>query len=186
MLMENDAMLTKKEMYDKAIEGYKFQVERYNTWMNYYALFVGALFVALYSIWPSNEGCCPKTTSSIEIWILLGAISLLGWLGSFCWYGSLLGYRKWITHWIDVVKKIEGTVIDRPTKVYGEKPIGLGFISTQKITGFFLLGVMIAWVMVMSCVALRICEAFGYACCWGIFAGVLAVGKQDRSQQFVA
>ena len=30
--------------YEKAIEGYQFQVGRYNIWMNYYAIFVGALF----------------------------------------------------------------------------------------------------------------------------------------------
>lgn len=41
--------------YEKAIEGYQFQVGRYNIWMNYYAIFVGALFVALYSIWPKSE-----------------------------------------------------------------------------------------------------------------------------------
>ena len=41
--------------YEKAINGYQFQVGRYNTWMNYYAIFVGALFVALYSIWPQDE-----------------------------------------------------------------------------------------------------------------------------------
>ena len=28
--------------YEKAIEGYQFQVGRYNIWMNYYAIFVGA------------------------------------------------------------------------------------------------------------------------------------------------
>ena len=27
--------------YEKAIEGYQFQVGRYNIWMNYYAIFVG-------------------------------------------------------------------------------------------------------------------------------------------------
>lgn len=41
--------------YEKAIEGYQFQVGRYNIWMNYYAIFVGALFVALYSIWPKKR-----------------------------------------------------------------------------------------------------------------------------------
>lgn len=41
--------------YEKAIEGYQFQVGRYNIWMNYYAIFVGALFVALYSIWPAKS-----------------------------------------------------------------------------------------------------------------------------------
>lgn len=33
-------------MYQKAIEAYQYHVNRYHTWMNYYALFNGALLVA--------------------------------------------------------------------------------------------------------------------------------------------
>lgn len=105
--------------YEKAIEGYQFQVGRYNIWMNYYAIFVGALFVALYSIWPKSEIetlCCackpvcgkaPAAVAESQEWFLPLIISVLGWIASLCWYGALLGYRKWNEHWIKVVQGIE-------------------------------------------------------------------------------
>lgn len=109
--------------YEKAIEGYQFQVGRYNIWMNYYAIFVGALFVALYSIWPKSEIetlCCackpvcgkaPAAVAESQEWFLPLIISVLGWIASLCWYGALLGYRKWNEHWIKVVQGIEWYLI---------------------------------------------------------------------------
>ena len=38
--------MSEKTDYDRAIEAYRFQVERYHTWMNYYSLFHGALLAA--------------------------------------------------------------------------------------------------------------------------------------------
>lgn len=87
--------------------------------MNYYAIFVGALFVALYSIWPKSEIetlCCackpvcgkaPAAVAESQEWFLPLIISVLGWIASLCWYGALLGYRKWNEHWIKVVQGIE-------------------------------------------------------------------------------
>ncbi len=39
--------------------------------------------------------------------VLALIISVLGWIASLCWYGALLGYRKWNEHWIKVVQGIE-------------------------------------------------------------------------------
>ena len=41
-----DQICKKQVAYDKAVEAYQFHVQRYHTWVNYYAIFVGALFVA--------------------------------------------------------------------------------------------------------------------------------------------
>ena len=35
--------------YEKAIEAYWKHVDRYHTWMNYYAIFNGALFVGFWA-----------------------------------------------------------------------------------------------------------------------------------------
>ena len=43
-----DQICKKQAAYDKAVESYQFHVQRYHTWVNYYAIFVGALFVAFY------------------------------------------------------------------------------------------------------------------------------------------
>ena len=44
-------------LYQQAINGYQFHVNRYHTWMNYYSIFTGALFV----------GLCSLTTATTEI-----------------------------------------------------------------------------------------------------------------------
>lgn len=139
--------------YEKAIEGYQFQVGRYNTWMNYYALFVGALFIALYSI------CTGKSLviKEEEVKYLLLLISAIGWLASFCWYGALLGYRKWNDHWMKVIQEKEKTLTqlsypsvyrDLPTTNKSGRRFAVGYISTQKITGVFVFCVILAWTFI--------------------------------------
>ena len=56
-----DQICKKQVAYDKAVEAYQFHVQRYHTWVNYYAIFVGALFVAFYTIIPQSENvqCTP-------------------------------------------------------------------------------------------------------------------------------
>lgn len=56
-----DQICKKQVAYDKVVEAYQFHVQRYHTWVNYYAIFVGALFVAFYTIIPQSENvqCAP-------------------------------------------------------------------------------------------------------------------------------
>lgn len=168
----------RKLMYEKAIDGYQFQVNRYNTWMNYYALFVGALLVALYSVWPSENclSCITETTavSSSGNWYLVVIISILGWLVSFCWYGALLGYRKWNTHWINVIKDMESKLTDNKLKVYCKNPKQGGLISTQKITGLFIIGAMVAWNAIFALVVRHLCIC-GPTCCY-LFGIIFCAG----------
>lgn len=187
--------------YEKAISGYQFQVGRYNTWMNYYAIFVGALFVALYSIWPKSEVetlCCVckpvcsriPTAAESQEWILPFLISVLGWIASLCWYGALLGYRKWNEHWMGVVQKIEKIIIgEKPQttnedlKVYLDLPKSSsedvtpryikGFISTQKTTGSFIFFVALAWGGVLFFILSNWC--CGETCYWLVAGTSLTV-----------
>lgn len=195
----------KKLAYEKAIEGYQFQVGRYNTWMNYYAIFVGALFVAFYTIWSNgNKCCCGGCPTAVADdggkWILLLIIAILGFVASACWYGALLGYHKWNSHWVGVVQKIEKLVFtdseqpddnmnqnenmdnnsadnkdNKPLKVYNDMPevdkseYAKGYISTQKITGIFIIGIMIAWIAAFAFAIYK----YNNDCCW---AGILAFG----------
>lgn len=144
-ILEQDK--NKETAYEKAIEGYHFQVGRYNIWMNYYAIFVGALFVALYSVW-SEQG------EEGDRFLPL-CIAVLGLVASVCWYGALLGYRTWNGHWVKRVHELEREIGDFPS-VYGYMPevepgklYAKGFVSTQKVTGLFLIAVMIAWICVI-------------------------------------
>ena len=91
-----DQICKKQAAYDKAVESYQFHVQRYHTWVNYYAIFVGALFVAFYTIIPQSEnvqyGPCSGTIFSFldSIWLPLLIITL-GWFASMCWLASIMG-----------------------------------------------------------------------------------------------
>lgn len=188
----------KRLAYNKAIEGYQFQVDRYNIWMNYYAIFVGALFIAFYTIWPSDSSsccCCKccKPESGHDVWFLLLVISILGFFASVCWYGALLGYRKWNGHWMKIVRECENS-LNKSEKdlhpVYDEMPERSskrcilkrifnaikklfsrknatcyyveGYISTQKITGIFIICIMLAWI---ASFAFAIYKLYDDCCC---------------------
>ncbi len=163
--------------YGKAIDGYQFLVNRYHTWMNYYSIFTGAFFIALYTMWDKAEtvkcACCKccETTASAPDYFLLGLIIILGWFSSVCWLASLIGHRAWMGSWIQVVKKWEETVLGNPSNgtwssVYRKivapdtsKTPHLyltRFISTQKVTTIFVYAVILAWDVLFGYLLYRI------------------------------
>lgn len=160
--------------YEKAIEGYQFQVRRYNTWMSYAAISVGVLFIATYSLWPKES----TTYTSQGTWWLLFIISIVGWLICLGWYGALLGYHTWNTHWIGIIKQIEEQIINATnntstadltthnySSVYSAQPYFPpstafptpqyipGYISTQKITGIIIFIISIGWVAIITLIS---------------------------------
>ena len=151
--------------YEQAIKGYQFHVQRYQTWVNYYAIFVGALFVALYNIKPSMRNFCLCTPTSPLTWELLLSylVVVLGWLASVCWLASITGHYNWMLSWTHIVKLRErrffhGKEPEQYVFVYdsilidkekqGKPNLMLpGFISTYKITKLFVKGVIWAWML---------------------------------------
>ena len=83
--------------YERAIQAYQFQVERYQTWMNYYSIFNGALFVAIYSMY--DYGCMNWLSQSFLV-----IISFLGLIASLCWLGVMIGNRCWMDSWMQHIK----------------------------------------------------------------------------------
>ena len=81
--------------YEKAIEGRNFHYQNYNTWVNYYSIFNGALFVGYYSL-------LQKETS-----ILLALIALLGFISAICWHSTVKGHYIWMISWINIVHNYE-------------------------------------------------------------------------------
>jgi len=132
-----------KYLYEKAIEGYQFQVKRYNTWTNLYAIFVGACLLAYTNL----EGK--------DNYALIILITIVGLLTSICWLGSFYGYYYWTISWTNILHLREQLYLDS-LKKNGENNIPVycladneslkkyGF-STQKITNLFIRIVNIAW-----------------------------------------
>ena len=148
----------KKFAYEKAINGFQFQISRYNTWMNYYAIFVGALFIAFYKVFPAvKDADC----------FLPMTIAILGWFTSLCWYASLLGNSAWANNWMATVKEIEAGNGDVIGKVYSymklegsERSAGgrRKYISTQKATAAFIGAVCWAWAAAIAYLFVPQCE----------------------------
>lgn len=170
--------------YDQAIKAYQFQVTRYNTWMNYYALFVGALFVAFYMIICYSQSCsctccfcwmccsCDDELPSTKF--LLIFITILGIVASTCWMASLIGNCAWMNNYIKIVKIRENALLGQTSYVYQYiqecyqnrtgKHLRKGFISTQKMTQWFVGAVLAAWIYILIslCPTKYDCIAFIY------------------------
>ena len=103
----------RKFAYSKAIEAYWKHIDRYHTWMNYYSLFNGALFVGFCTLLTATSNIhisdCHEITLSNQYESLQIFVCLLGLLSSICWLGSLIGHQKWEENWMNIVCKYEDT-----------------------------------------------------------------------------
>ena len=153
-----------------AIDAYRFQVERYQTFMNYFALFNGALLVAFCTLLTSTttitnipNTCCKicfenKYILSNQYQPLLIMISILGIIVSIIWKRSIKGNIAWMGSWMELIRNNEQNNIKEPTKdtlhntIVSEDALDFeskknlkGFYSTQKLTLAFVRFVIIAW-----------------------------------------
>ncbi len=151
--------------YEKAISAYQFHITRYHTWMNYYSIFVGALFVALYKVWPeSMKGWCNEYTN--PSYFLPLVIATLGLLASICWQASLIGHYAWMKSFVKILHDREEAVLGKNLYVYSRiykddwnkvykspcrgKYYAPGYISTQKVTQWFVGATIWAWMLTIS------------------------------------
>lgn len=97
--------------YEKAIEAYWHHMNRYHAWMNYYALFNGALFVGYCTLLTAtsyitqlNEKFYCLTNNYQNLTLLL---SILGIVASLCWLVSIKGHEMWEINWMNIIEKYE-------------------------------------------------------------------------------
>lgn len=140
----NPKQSAEDDAYEKAITAYQFHVERYNTWMNYYSIFVGALFLAYYSI---------KPDSNSEF--ILSVITIVGLISSACWLASFKGYYSWLLSWTQVIQFHEKRIIDNDDKLRVYTLISKNILeqngfSTQKITRAFINVIILAWLVLIG------------------------------------
>lgn len=140
--------------YEKAIEGRNFHYQNYNTWVNYYSIFNGVLFVGYYSL---KDGDLLKTI-----------IVLLGFVTAICWHLTVKGHYNWMISWINIVHEYENklselsdneenyyvyNVYTRPKKDFYNKNL-----STQKMTSIFTFVVCISWGILLTYALTKILE----------------------------
>lgn len=163
-----------KFAYEQSVQAYQKHVERYNIWMNMYAIMNGALFVAFYSIYGKD--------------ILVLLISILGFLCSVCWLGAVKGHYEWMKSFIEIVKFNEKKYFGENGPFVYSKVIALetskpkkgnflyGFFSTQKITLFFIEGVVLAWIFCLILLGLNgVCLAMGMVILFFVLLGIICL-----------
>ena len=97
----------RKYAYEKAIEAYWKHVDRYHTWMNYYALFNGALFVGFCTLLTATTEVSKNTNDVFELTnnygILQITLCIVGLISSITWCCSILGHEKWEINWMNII-----------------------------------------------------------------------------------
>lgn len=137
------------ERYKIMHDHFKEIEKQYQTWMNYYSLFNGALLVAYYSIFQLIGNAC---NSDIH-WKFLVLIAVLGCVASYCWYLSAIGHCRWIGRWRESLMKEE----NYPKLDFSKVKIcsccnkAAHYHSTFKVTIGFIICVLSAWVAVAYC-----------------------------------
>lgn len=146
--------------YEKAIEGRNFLYKHYIQYMNLYAIFTGALFVAFYTL---------LDKPGYNRYSLL--VALLGLMTSFLWLCSVKGYYAWIISWLNVVRFYED-LLNRNHNVrdacfvyalYGGTDDGSCLLtkpshySTQKLTMLFVEFVILGWFVSILLMIGKVC-----------------------------
>ena len=101
-----------KHAYEKAIEAYWHHVDRYHTWMNYYALFNGALFVGYCTLLTATTYIQTDALLSVatafslgnDYKVILFFLSCIGLITGVCWFFSIKGHELWERNWMNIMK----------------------------------------------------------------------------------
>lgn len=98
-------------LYHKAIETYWNHVNRYHTWMNYYALFNGAIFVGFCTLLTATTTI---KANSVNQWnlennytLLQFTVCIIGLVSSCAWLASISGHEKWEKNWTNIIESFE-------------------------------------------------------------------------------
>ena len=156
-------MKSKEEI---AYDQFKDMEKRYHTWMNYYSLFNGALLVAYCTILVSTgqviemgggistdnglTGNARLFQLECTYWNILALISFLGCIASYCWYLSAIGHYHWIERWRKNIKENTNypELTFKDVRICAKNNRAKHYHSTFKITKFFIVIVLYAWVYV--------------------------------------
>lgn len=164
----------KQYAYEKAIEAYWKHVDRYHTWMNYYAIFNGALFVGFCTLLTASTEIVAKSSIKDDIELLnatsisfenpysflLIILCFVGIITSFCWLLSLKGHMIWMNNWMRIIKKYEKENVysiilasESEFRLEGELKRRTIFyneyykaFSTSSITKVFIVSIIIGWI----------------------------------------
>lgn len=164
----------RKYAYEKAIEAYWKHIDRYHTWMNYYSLFNGALFVGYCTLLTATTILASKSPENVSLLnsniislsndyqLIIIVLCLIGLISSICWRLSLSGHMKWEKNWMNIIELYEKsmfgiyTIINMSvndmvnlTDTFQNHQLSRGeqikAFSTHTITSIFIETVILGW-----------------------------------------
>lgn len=160
--------------YEKAIEAYWKHVDRYHTWMNYYAIFNGALFVGFCTLLTATTTIEPHLDRYLSLSLtntysnLQLLVCLIGFISSICWALSIGGHESWEKNWMNIIEYYETQLALNPrvytmlctprnkikAKINNDGIIEDGYLikglSTHFATKVFIFCVIIGWLILTT------------------------------------
>lgn len=171
-------MILEPNEYEIVYKHFQDMEKRYHTWMNYYAIFNGALLVAFTSGIKDDEclEICDKGT-------FLFLILILGIITTYCWYLSSIGHYAWLDDWRikmqNLNPKIDKTISKNFDKSYYSicgSPVLPKYLSTNRITNVFILCVLYSWIlMLVSVISMKFTFSSVFTSCGSISIWLLFV-----------
>ena len=175
---------SEKFFYQKTIEAYWNHVNRYHTWMNYYALFNGALFVGFCTLLTATTII---KADSISQWnlendytFLQFTVCIIGLVSSCAWLASISGHEKWEKNWMNIIESFETVPLyrllvcgkddfllikDYDNHEWNDETTKDGKVlekGTHTITKIFVWSIIIGWIICFCYTAYRyLMEDFG-------------------------
>ena len=89
--------INSKSRYELLIDARNFHYKNFHTWMAFFYIAIGAIFV----------GYCNLLTSQGEFAFEKIILLIFGYAVSLFWYWSCKGYYYWVTHWIKLLHEYE-------------------------------------------------------------------------------
>lgn len=152
-----------KEAYKIALETRKFEINLYWKRTAYFVIFIGAVFVALYTI-------ALKSPLYIQM-----ALCSIGYLLSVLWYAANRGSKFWQENWESHIRSLEKElnfpvfgIIKRPKNRFSCLLKSYPF-SVSRINQMISLIISIGWLALL----VSYCTRIGYEICCHILAGLI-------------
>lgn len=197
MFCRRDCEDKRKYAYEKAIEAYWKHVDRYHTWMNYYALFNGALFVGFCTLLTATTKILEKCEDSNAIICLendYGFLQILlcviGLISAIAWWFSIQGHEKWEANWMNIVTRYErvgvysilittkDNIVTNDERNHGLTPNDyFKAYSTHRITTLFVFSIICGWGICLIYSSLKfLCEKSNDSCYFLLLGALVLIG----------
>jgi len=133
--------------FEKLIEGRDKLNTAFHTWMMFFVVIIGALFVGYHTL--------ATRADALNAQQGLIAVTVFGYIVSLFWHFSCKGYHLWVRHWLSLIQEHE-KILNENKRIYSMppkendkgcycNPLSHANISTGRILNVFSFIMTLAW-----------------------------------------